>query len=100
MAYIQLQPSYIKSEMKPISKLRSAFVSYEAGDEPECLHELRKSLLLNLRTQEKLRSKHWPILEIRDDISARLHNLDEFISTYRLRTEYPPASSILSYLKF
>jgi hypothetical protein len=26
--------------------------------------------------------------------------LDEFISTYRLRTEYPPASSILSYLKF
>jgi hypothetical protein len=37
---------------------------------------------------------------MRDDISMRLHNLDEFISTYRLRTEYPPASGILSYLKF
>lgn len=29
-----------------------------------------------------------------------MHALDEFISTYRLKTEYPPASRIVSYLKF
>lgn len=39
-------------------------------------------------------------LEMRDDISSRMHALDEFISTYRLKTEYPPASRIVSYLKF
>lgn len=37
---------------------------------------------------------------MRDDISSRMHALDEFISTYRLKTEYPPASRIVSYLKF
>lgn len=37
---------------------------------------------------------------MREDIVGRLHNLEEFISTHKLRTEYPPATGILSYLKF
>lgn len=29
-----------------------------------------------------------------------METINEFISTYRLNSEYPPASGIISYLKF
>lgn len=30
----------------------------------------------------------------------RMQNLEEYISTYRLKSEYPPANEIISYIKF
>jgi hypothetical protein len=29
-----------------------------------------------------------------------MQTIDDFISTYRLKTEYPPASEMVSYIKF
>lgn len=40
------------------------------------------------------------ILETRDSINERMNNIDEYISTYRLKTEYPTSTSILSFIKF
>lgn len=31
---------------------------------------------------------------------TRMQIIDDYISTYRLKTEYPPASEIVSYIKF
>lgn len=71
---------------RPINKTLRVIDSHSS--EPNCIvkiADLNKMLNLNKETQEKLKSTELNNLELRDQIKQRMHTLDEFVSTHRLR---------------
>lgn len=64
------------------------------------INQLKQLLANNLQIQRSLKGKRSNNVEYRDNIQERMQAIDEYITTYRLKKEFPVDSSLYSYLRY